>query len=275
MVNNNVDADNSISKNPIGYDPIRLADLASRAIGTRSVSEFCFETKISKSFVSRILNGKLVNAPTRRTLYRFAGNNAKPQNGVTLGDMLNAAGYETTTVDLSRSDGYEIEESEGLSLAEGIQLYYSQSHALGLHLLLDVLITKGYGPTYSIDFEPGMFSLKIKSLENKYSSIVAIPAFCNADSEIIAVQVAVLTNLISSLNVHLVSESLFFVMTNNMQMYRLLLDTLPVLQNMRLAILLTNADFNGFSMQDSINLGAYDNKSEEFPLILCDKTIVQ
>ena len=39
MVNNNVDADNSISKNPIGYDPIRLADLASRAIGTRSVSE--------------------------------------------------------------------------------------------------------------------------------------------------------------------------------------------------------------------------------------------
>lgn len=270
MVNNNMDADNGINKNSIEYDRVRLADLARRAIGTRSVAEFCAETKLSKSFVSRILNGKLVSAPTKRTLYRFAGSNAKPQNGVTLGDMLIASGYEATTVDFSISDEYEAEEKERLSLSEGIQLYYSQSPAFGLNLLLDVLITKGHGTKYSIDFELGMFSLKIKPLGSQYANIVVIPAFCNDDSTITAIQVAVLTNLITSINIHPVSESLFFVMTDNMQMYQLLLNSLPVLQNMRLAVLLTNESYNGFSKQDVIISDAHDRKPEEFPLNLCD-----
>lgn len=274
MVNSNLDADNGINKNTTEYDSVRLADLARRAIGTRSVAEFCADTKLSKSFVSRILNGKLVNAPTKRTLYRFAGSNAKPQNGVTLGDMLIASGYGATTEDFLISDEFEAEERERLTLAEGIQLYFSQSPAFGLNLLLDVLINKGYGKSYSIEFELGMFSLKIKPLENQYTNIVAIPAFCNDDSTITAIQVAVLTSLISSINVHQVSESLFFVMTDNMQMYQLLLNSLPVLQNMKLAVLLTNKSYNGFSKQDSIISDAHDRKPEEFPLNLCDGTRV-
>ena len=270
MVNSNLDVDNSINKNLIKYDPVKLADLARRVIGTRSVAEFCADTKLSKSFVSRILNCKLVSAPTRRTLYRFAGINAKPQNGVTLGDMLIASGYEATIEDFLISDEFDAEERERLTLAEGIQLYYSQSPAFGLNLLLDVLINKGYGKSYFIDFELGMFSLKIKPLENKYTNIVAIPAFCNDDSEIIAIQVAVLTSLISSMNIYHVSESLFFVMTDNMKMYELLLNSLPVLKNMRLAILLTNESYNGFSKQNTIISDAYVSKKEEFPLNLCD-----
>lgn len=268
MVNNIFDADKSINKNSKEYDSKKLADLARRAIGTRSIAEFCDETKLSKSLVSRILNEKLVSAPTRRTLYRFAGTNAKPQNGVSLGDMLIASGYEAVTEDFLVNE-FENEERERVNIAECIQLYYSQFPALGLNLLLNVLTNKGHVEIYSIDFAQGTFSIKVKPLENQYTNIVAIPAFCNDNSKTTAIHVAVLTSLISSINVHPIKESLFLVMTDNMQMYQLLLSSLPVLQNMKLAILLTKDNYEEFSKQDAIISDAHDSISE-FPLILCD-----
>lgn len=268
MVNSNLDADKSIIKDSIEYDPNKLAELARRAIGTRSVAEFCAETDLSKSFVSRLLNAKLPNAPTRRTLYRFAGKYAKPQNGITLGDMLNASGYEAAIEDFSFTDASL--NNEKLSLSEEIRLNYSQAPAFALYLMLNVLIAKGIGQTYSINFELGVFSLKIKPLDNRYTTIIGIPAFCNDDSAIMPIQVAVLTNLISSVNNHTVNESLFYVMTDNSKMYNLLFESLPVLQNMKLAVLLTNKSFNGFSQQDTITLNKADNEFTEFPLILND-----
>lgn len=251
--------------NLIQYDPYRLAELARLAIGTRSISDFCEQTQLSRSFVSRILNAKLSAPPAKRTLCRFAGSQADPENNISLNDMLMAAGYSTT---LSKSTlSGEEDESE---LTNMIPMHLSDSPALGLSVFLNALIANGYGEEYSIEFQPNAFSLEVRKSTDFDFKIIGIPAFCNSESAIKTVQVGVLTTLIMCMSNYAVDKSIFFVITNNGQLYNELVSTLAVVPKMRLAILLTNEDGDGFSKQDVISSKdtCLDNNDiEDFPIL--------
>ena len=70
------------------FDPTRLAILARRIVGERTVQDFCEERGLSRSLVSRILNGTLKAPPRMRSVYRFAGEDTAMAD-----EMLVACGY--------------------------------------------------------------------------------------------------------------------------------------------------------------------------------------
>lgn len=260
---------NDIEKNSIQYDPYRLAELARLAIGTRSISDFCEQTQLSKSFVSRILNAKLSAPPARRTLCRFAGPQATPENNISLKDMLMAAGYSTTIDEPTLSESTLAGEENESELTNMVQMHFSKSPTFGLSVFLNALMANEYGEAYSIEFQPSVFSLKIRDFDYK---IICIPAFCNSESAIKTVQVSVLTTLIMSMSNYAADKSIFFVMTNNGQLYNELISTLAVVPKMKLAVLLTNEDGDGFSKQDVVsskNSCLDNNDIEDFPILFC------
>lgn len=256
-------SDKKLSK----YDPKRLAELARSAIGDRSVSAFCQQTNLSRSFVSRIVNAKLNSIPAKRTLARFAGAATNPQNGVTLKDLLIAAGYDVCENDVMDISIYNLESNKCLNLSERIQQYYTQTPAFCLNLLLNVLISKGFGTSYYIDFKPGVFSLTTKLSNSTSTKIIGIPAFCNDNTAITSVQVAALTSLVSAINTYPVSESIIFVITDNSQLYDKFIDTLPVLPQMQLSVLHTNEHYDGFSKQQIVSPQKSDTKKTKFDII--------
>lgn len=274
MVTRENDIDNNIQTESNQYNPSRLSELAQLAIGTRSIADFCEQTQLSKSFVSRILNAKLSGPPSKRTLCKFAGSHASPQNGVRLEDMLVAAGYDTT-IDTSMSSKHCPSEGDyETTLTNMVQMHFSEFPAFGLSILINALMTKGYGTEYSIEFQPSVFSLEIKQLTDFDLKIVCIPAFCNSESGIMNIQVSVLTRLILSMSHYAVDKSIFFVMTDNDQLYYELINSLPVVPKMKLAVLLINKDYNGFSKQEIIASKEFlecleKSDFERFPINFC------
>ena len=76
------------------YDKGKLAELSRLAIGGRTLREFANVSGLSEGFLSRLTTGKLQSAPTRRSLSKLTADSSWPQNGITFGDLMAAAGYE-------------------------------------------------------------------------------------------------------------------------------------------------------------------------------------
>ena len=74
------------------FNKERLAELSKLAIGGRTLKDFSKISGLSEGFLSRLTTGKLKSAPTKRSLVKLMS--CKPQNGITLNDVMNAAGYQ-------------------------------------------------------------------------------------------------------------------------------------------------------------------------------------
>lgn len=75
------------------FDAKELARLARLCVGSTSTILFSQRAGLSRSFLSAVLNGKLRNIPTRKSLEKMASPEAQPQNGITAAQLLAAAGY--------------------------------------------------------------------------------------------------------------------------------------------------------------------------------------
>ena len=74
------------------FNKERLAELSKLAIGRRTLKDFSKASGLSEGFLSRLTTGKLKSAPTKRSLVKLMS--CKPQNGISLNDVMNAAGYQ-------------------------------------------------------------------------------------------------------------------------------------------------------------------------------------
>ena len=76
------------SPKPFVFNPLELARVGNSVVGNQGLEAFCQKTKLSRSMVSRLLNGSLKSPPRVRTIYKFVeGNDAKAK------EMLAACGY--------------------------------------------------------------------------------------------------------------------------------------------------------------------------------------
>lgn len=82
----------------------RLIQLIQLAKGDRSIRTYAEMSGISASNISRILNGKLAKTPSKEMLERLTSADAKPQNGVTLEDLLLEAGYQDRPLSSIQAD---------------------------------------------------------------------------------------------------------------------------------------------------------------------------
>lgn len=154
------------------YDKARLAELAKLAIGGRTLRTFANQSGLSEGFLSRLTTGKLDSAPTRRSLTRLTADTSRPQNGITLGMMMAAAGYEYTVP--------ETQEEKRITPSDrDVVPAVVLTAAFPAFLTASTLEASGQlGQRYSSQNQREMFVISSKSDKD----IVGIPAFCELDA---------------------------------------------------------------------------------------------
>lgn len=153
-------------------DLAKLAQLSKLAIGGRTLREFAEISELSEGFLSRLTTGKLKSAPTRRSLAKLMAETSKPQNGISLAEVMRAAGYPYAE---------PVRKAVRDSLPEGADEVpvIAMTAAFPAFLVASTLEKSGQlGRNYSSKNQREMFVLEPKN----GPSIVGIPAFCALDA---------------------------------------------------------------------------------------------
>lgn len=247
---NNSNAQNTSNHNI--YDLKELSELAKKALSGYAVNAVADTCQLSRSFVSRLLNAKLSAQPAKKSIYKLS--KAKLQNGVTLSDLLSAAGYHEEAI--------AAKDAERASLSDIIVQYYADSPILGLNLFLKVLADNPkYGTEYKIDFHIGYFNI----VTNTGLDIFGIPVFCKEESGVDAVMLSALQRVVSLLNLPHTDESVYFIITDSDAVYKRFFDGFVPIPKMTVSLLHTS-DYRKFDRQEL--LPTAENKTVDFPVIL-------
>ena len=154
------------------YDKDKLAELARLAIGGRTLRTFANLSGLSEGFLSRLTTGKLESAPTRRSLAKLTADTSRPQNGITLGMMMEAAGHPYTESETQKNRKLAPSDRDAVPAVV-------QTAAFPAFLTASVLEASGQlGQRYSSENQREMFVITSKSDKD----IVGIPAFCALDA---------------------------------------------------------------------------------------------
>lgn len=237
----------------VNYDNDLLANLGRKVIGSRKIVEFCKEVNLSSSFVSRLINGKLPNQPTKNSLYKFVAVN--PQNGITVDDMLIAAGYNLGNTN-------ENGDKKTLKLSDKIFMRYSTSPTFGISEVINALVKKGI-KQFLIDLEPEIFKIKIDS----FPDLIVIPAYCNDSNAIESVEMFTTQKLFITLSSYKKENSIFFVLTNEEEIFDFLAQNYYVDYGVKSSVLLVKEQVR---IEKQAILKEYGNENVEntFPIIL-------
>lgn len=247
-----------------------LAELGSKLIGKQRIDDFCKETGLSRSYVSRLLNKRLDAKPRRRSILRMFGNYANERNGVTINDLLTAAGYDSEKGNLSDETTTQYADDGLLSLSDSIAIHYAENPTFGLSLFLNALIKMHYEHVFTIAYQPGMFTVKPNSEEHV---LCVIPAFCYDPQGLKAVVLSALSRIIMALNFpHNLSNTYYFIMTNRKEIFDEFRNY-KVIENMKLSVLLVGNQENEIKNQYLItSYGIFNEErellAENFPIVL-------
>ena len=237
----------------IVFDSMRLSQLGRAVVGEQTVQEFCQKTSLSRSLVSRLLNGTLKAPPTIRSIYRFAG-----ENGQIVDEMLNAGGYPTGAIahmkkmpNLLREANKEFPVLSALHLVE--------SNASGLTLTLNTLVRQEYGEQFQIDYRiDGTFAIR----QVAGYTLVGIPAFCSDETYSDDVWRQALRALAQALTRWNDSDVCYCIFTNSSQIYSKLKIT-PNLDYKLAALITTDGRF--FQSQHVIApYGASEEEKDDY-----------
>lgn len=166
----NISRNNNVTEQT--YDRERLAELSKLAIGSRTLREFANQSGLSEGFLSRLTTGKLTSAPTRRSLAKLTADMSKPQNGITLDDMMAAAGYLYTASELKETRRNTSGDEETVPAKVQYAAFPAYLTALTLEASGQI------GQRYSSENQREMFVLSPRGRKD----IVGIPAFCALDA---------------------------------------------------------------------------------------------
>ncbi|MCM1508640.1 MAG: hypothetical protein NC177_16140 [Ruminococcus flavefaciens] len=243
---------NSNAQNLSNYSLKELSELAKKALSGYAVNAIADTCQLSRSFVSRLLNAKLSAQPAKKSIYKLS--KAKLRNGVTLFDLLTAAGYHEEAI--------AAKDTERASLSDIIVQYYAASPVLGLNMFLKILADNPqYGTEYKIDFHIGYFNI----VTNTGLDIFGIPVFCKEESGVDAVMLSALQRVVSLLNLPHTEASIYFIITDSDAVYKRFFGGFVPIPKMTVSLFHTS-DYRKFDRQDM--LPTAENKAADFPVIL-------
>lgn len=231
------------SENKETYKNRILVDLLKKAIGSRSIIEFTTQCGLSISFVSRLLNNNLPSRPSKRSLLKMAGNLL---NGVTLSQLLVAAGYEDDC-------GY-IDEIMPANRQDSVQNLpsYTMEPTYAMSLLVNVLVeSKQLAMPLDIAVQPGLFEVKGKA-DGKW--IVGLPAICRSEEESIdSIFHTLQLSFIMALSMYSArrKDICFVIVTNQERIFNDFEVKADVMDNMELYCVLTK-DYYRFCQEKRI-----------------------
>lgn len=210
------------------FDAQRLAQLGRSIVGEQTIQDFCQKTGLSRSLVSRLVNGTLKAPPRIRSIYRFAGDDAKLAD-----QMLEACGYPSGAIAHMREIPALLRDAEKEPAVPAAP-HLAECNYFGLALMLNGLTRGNYGTTFQIECGvDDTFALHLESNQ----TIVGIPAFCANEFQIEDVWRKALHTLAVALTKQNSSNTCYFLLTNSQQLYSKLKVTPNI--DYRLAVLLT------------------------------------
>lgn len=261
MPDNSIEQDDN--SDAAKFDPQKLAQLGRIILGENSIQEFCKNTSLSRSLVSRLINGSLEAPLTIRSIYRFAGSNSRIAH-----DMLKACGYPPEAIEqLRKMPDLQKKANQASSTPAAAQLF--QNHSSGLSLFLKVLTEHQYAEKFNIEYYvDGTFA--IQSIEGH--TLVGISALCSLEGEVEIVWKRSLREFALAITRWNSINTCYMIFTNVKQLYEKLINT-PNL-DFKLAVLLTT---DGKSFQSQHVIPPYGGFQEiqdgcmmDFPINLVD-----
>lgn len=223
----------------VPFDKQRLSDLTRLVMGNRSMVQFSHDTGLNRGLIGTIINKKLDNPPSQRSIYRMMSPTAMPQNEVSLNDMLAAAGYAPTS-------GESVDPVIPLQLSDFVLASYASSPSRPLSLFLDFLIGSGIEQNVDVRFRGGWFEVAGTDTSNRY---VGINAFRTKNTDLEITKVLLKANLLDTLStaesVKGLGDKAYYILTNDQAVYDFAL-TLPRLGAKSMSVLLSDSGLTEF-----------------------------
>lgn len=242
------------------FDREELAMLGRIALRGRKISDVMEESDLSRSTISKLLNGKMKAPPSVDTLRKLAGD----KNPQLFRRMLEVCGHSSEWHDEIQAFRNVIKQTDGLSEDALMKKQWSSAEALGT--LVDALEAKKYGTQFRIDYRAeGCFC--IRTDENKLR-IIGVPVIVN-DSKYDAR--TVVSTAIKGITQGVVywglTNVVVLVLTNSPTAFNMLKE-MPNLSS-QMAVLLAARDGKGFREQVAVEpIEKEDDADEEFPFDL-------
>lgn len=233
------------------FDLGRLAEQVRLAIGGRSLSSFAEEAGVSKSYVSKIINGKISpdSPPSRKVLSKLVDpEKVAPQNGITLADLFSSCGYSTAELE-DKEKNFEMP-----SVCSTVQKYYNNALPMAaVSVLMNGLVLSGVTELMSIETKGSYFEIHTPDGDESY---VGIPAFCQKQDAFNLMYTAALSILLVLCS----KNATFYILTDNRAMYQFLIDRIKVPKEMRVSVLYTE---DHVFIKEETRIGG--NQDEWFP----------
>lgn len=233
------------------FDTGKLAELVRLAIGGRSLSSFAEEAGVSKSYVSKIVNGKISSdsPPSRKVLSKLVDpDKAAPQNGITLADLFSSCGYSTAELENKENS------PEMPALCSTVQKYYNNALPMAaVSVLMNGLVLNGVNDSMSIDTKGSYFEIHTPDNDEIY---IGIPAFCQKQDAFNLMYMAALSILLVLCS----KNATFYILTDNHELYQFLVARIKVPKEMRVSVLYTE---DHVFIKEETRIGG--NQDEWFP----------
>lgn len=197
----------------IGYDT-DLYSIIRKAIGERTMKQFCEETDLSIGYMSRLLNGKLNTTPNVKTLAKIAAFGAGNKKE-TFTALLKVCGRVLT--DEEMQNWIRVIEQKSLQNEASSENHYNANlSAPAMGLLFSRLLAMGITlqPQGRFELEDGAeFCIKEFQLER----VVAIPGLCG-NNHVITTERDILWKLLRH-SLKRQNVSMYLVITDNEAVY--------------------------------------------------------
>ncbi|MDO4323125.1 MAG: hypothetical protein Q4C61_11405 [Lachnospiraceae bacterium] len=255
-----------------GFDGKQFSRALKMLRGSRTASKLAEEAKVSRSFVSKGLSGLLPGRPSVRILMKLTDSAANPENGITLEMLMASAGYsdeeiaeETAAIHKSGSNIKKI------PIEAAITDYFGTITQEPFMALLNALLEKGVDCELDMNLRKnkGYFEINCVSPENG-QSYVGIPVFCQENTAIQDVIVAMSISLMHIVADDRAKDQVLYFMTDNDQIYEFLSEFMPC-PPVKAAFVLFTEDHKTFT-KESRKKATNGSMPEIFPesLVSCD-----
>ena len=232
----------------------RLSELTRLVQGDRTVVQFSHDTGLNRGLIGMIINRKLDNPPSQRSIYRMMSSAAKPQGGVNLNEMLCAAGYAPE----AEEGGHTV---IPLQLSDLVLASHTSSPSRPLTIFMDFLLEAGMETNMDIQYHGGWFEVTGIDTKNRY---VGINAFREKDSDLEITKLFLKANLLDTLStakqVQGLTAKAYYILTNDQAVYDFA-QSLPRLGAGSMSVLLADNELTAFI--DGAAIGAGDEKGSK------------
>ena len=242
------------------FDREELAKLGRITLRGRKISDVVEESGLSRSTISKLLNGKMKAPPSVDTLRKLAGD----ENPQLFRRMLEVCGHSSEWQDGLQAFRTVMQQTDGLPEDNLMKRQWSSAEAMGT--LIDALEEKKYGTQFRIDYRTeGCFCALTDVSDLR---IIGVPVIVN-DSKCDARSVvsAAIKGITKGIVYWGLTDVVVLVLTNSPTAFNMLKE-MPNLSK-RMAVLLTAKDGKGFRDQAVVEaIEKEGDDDEKFPLDL-------